>query len=106
MTDISNFYWGTSKNITKSPENQIGIIHLISISSSSYVFYFNIATAKIALDRPIVKNIEPTKEEIEEYFKILGGDLKEEDLIYIAKEGLITLKTTDWITVQNKKDDY
>lgn len=49
------------------------------------------------LDEEIDENYNPTKEEIIEYANFLGMDLiKDQDLFYIAKEGLKAPLPSPW----------
>jgi len=55
------------------------------------------------LEEEIDENYEPTEEDVLEYAKFLGMDIKEDkDLLYIAKEGLKSPLPYPWKPYQNK----
>ena len=58
----------------------------------------------ILLEEEIDENYEPTEEDIVEYAKFLGMDLREDkELLYIAKEGLKSPLPYPWKPYQNKE---
>lgn len=60
----------------------------------------------ILLEEEIDENYEPTEEDVLEYAKFLGMDIKEDkDLLYIAKEGLKSPLPYPWKPYQNKQQE-